>query len=566
MITKGNVSSKPIIAALNFAASSRPNKSTAMEMNISTSMSFRSETPSPRVSRDMMIVSQATSTASEVSPMVIKVVDLKSIDKNRKSKVALTAAPGEEENKGTAHSFRKNKVNKDNIQQTLFDEMFNMAFRKHASIITVSLKELCIILDSLDLPISEPFLAHLTASSSSSIPEGSSPPNSSRFFATLSLPILHTPSLAATLSQEIRDNHILDMNKLGSIAGSGIISAQQAEIIKDQLIGLVKGDYSRVKGHILKACMTSVSRRLPNSVDSNAIRPSMWSQKNVQLFLTSLGLETESFQSMSGHDLIFMSTDRETLKRQYNIGASLLQKRFVIYHLTLVYIDKWWDRGMRPSVQFSKADFNDFVQSRKMSFKNQTKKTKDCHIRISDCESLLREMIQFNRAYGWGIPYGTLSYFCSRLGGQSAVVVFPSSFSNDDSLILNNATGCTLSDSKDFSRVGYQLEETKGCKWVKISIEFHDMLHEDHPLMDSILKCSVSASDGIAINDSQDVTDILALIPAACCCKCSDKVKQELDVFEQLDVPNTLLIEAEIQVGLFASIVDYDRLVRLCRR
>lgn len=481
------------------------------------------------------------------------------------------------------------------VKRSLFDEIFSLVVRKYAAVITVGVKELCIILDALDVPVRNDIL---NSNPSFRIDVAASSPT---FYQNdhVQLPLSDAASLAATLSLEtVQRSILIDSGARRNKGDKSIITEKQAEIARNELLKLIRGSFDKCKEFILKVCAGA-------SEAQSSGRPSEWTSKSVMQYITTLGLESRRFSHLSGSDLLKIRLEESAL-REYDIHQPILQKRFAIYRQTLLYIDKWWDHGLRPNNLFSSAELKQiamrnferkgnrdvFIESvRKVS--NANTREMDGAIKIAEFDELLRETVRFNRAYGWGLSPGLLTNICAQVAGRNAYVV-PLENRGEDSSNGHNSTinsgrsnseiSADLkysSDSVSHTYTGQQqpLTVVKGCKWVRIAFNPTEL---NHSLVSSFIWRSDKSyldeqnlnSKGGLPDRTQEVCDCFALIPSICCRKPSGNEKHLLEVIDDLNsssnnginYANSLLIAAKVQVGMIASIVDYSTLIRLYQR
>ena len=473
------------------------------------------------------------------------------------------------------------------VKRSLFDEIFSLVLRKYAGTITVTWKELCIILDAIDVPVRKDLL---TGNSS---PVLSSPSSANSEAASIQLPISNAAALAAVLSTEYwRWNFNSSSGGNYGSASTGrfskqekfTISEQQAEIVITELQKLIRGNFERCKECILKLCGSS-----PKAKDSTSAsgRPSNWTSRQVLQFISSLGFEMDRFSGLNGVDLLKLGIDNDSFK-ELDISLPVLQKRFVVYRQTILYIDKWWEHGLRPTNLFSSSELKQLAKNgfKKQQSNDESLPRKELAVKVADFNDLLAEVTRFNRAYGWSVPPGTLASFCSLCAGREAVIILTDILKSVDD--ANNSTinsGRSHSDASiDFknsnesashpseqiiSLSGSQLPVVKGCKWLRIAMAVSEI--KRHPTMgnaSTIWRDSIADGRSSSL-EMDEYRECYALIPSICCRKVSDNSRQLLDIGDDNagnSLSNALLIAANVRVGMIATIVDYSTLVRLSTR
>ena len=78
-------------------------------------------------------------------------------------------------------------------------------------------------------------------------------------------------------------------------------------------------------------------------------KPSLWLSKSIRNLIKALGLNSKHkyINEMSSDTLLTIT--RKQLQHDYNIiNSSFILTRFEIYQQLLIYIDEWWERGIRP--------------------------------------------------------------------------------------------------------------------------------------------------------------------------------------------------------------------------
>jgi len=78
-------------------------------------------------------------------------------------------------------------------------------------------------------------------------------------------------------------------------------------------------------------------------------KPSLWLSKSIRNLIKALGLNSKHkyINEMSSETLLTIT--RKQLQHDYNIiNSSFILTRFEIYQQLLIYIDEWWERGIRP--------------------------------------------------------------------------------------------------------------------------------------------------------------------------------------------------------------------------
>eukprot|EP01036_Dinobryon_divergens_P024143 gene24143-32560_t len=508
----------------------------------------------------------------------------------------------EAEKKVKPHGSEKVALNSTSsvVKRSLFDEIFSLVIRKYAAVITVGVKELCIILDALDVPVRDDILH---SNPTFRIDLASSTPTFHQI-DHVQLPLSDAASLAATLSLETVQRNIL--SDAGAVGGNtrrkgdkSIITEKQAEIARNELLKLIRGNFDKCKEFILRACADT------QSLSSG--RPSEWTAKQVMQFISTLSLESRKFSPLSGSELLKIRLEESAL-REYEIHQPILQKRFAIYRQTLLYIDKWWDYGLRPSNLFSSAELkqiamNNFERKGKRDvFSESVRKVSNANateingtIKIAEFDELLREITRFNRAYGWGLSPGLLTNVCVQIAGRNACVIQLENRGEDSSNGHNSTINSGRSNSEISSDLKYSsdsgshpplqyfaytgphqpLTVVKGCKWVRIALNPSEVNHSLESSFiwrpdKSYFEQDLSSKGGL-LDRAQEVCDCFALIPSICCRKPSGNEKHLLEVMDDLNNnsnnnANSLLIAAKVQVGMVASIVDYSTLIRLYQR
>ena len=506
--------------------------------------------------------------------------------------------PAEEDRKLKSNEIEKALHNSNNsvVKRSLFDEIFALVMRKYAAVITVGVKDFCIILDALDVPVREDILQsnpsfRIDASSTSNFHNDD----------PIQLPLSDAATLAATLSLEtIQRNILVDSSGVASTRRSKgdktIITEKLAEIARNELLKLIRGNFDKCKEIILKFCAITEG--------GSPGRPSEWSTRQVMQFVSTLGIESRAFSTLSGNDFLKVRFEDSAL-RDFDIHQPILQKRFAIYRQTILYIDKWWDHGLRPNNLFSSAELkriamnnfdrkvkrDAFTESGRRTFDTSTTEVGSA-IKIAEFDELLREIVRFNRAYGWGLSPGLMTNICAQVAGRNADIISFESHGEDSSNGRNSTINSGRSNSEISSELKYMndsgshppqqyyaytgqqqpLTAVKGCKWARITFSPSEL----NPSLESsfIWRCEKNFLER-NLSSKGDFLECFALLPAICCRKPSGKEKHLLEVIDDINSnknsnndskANSLLIAAKVQVGMIASIVDYSTLIHLYQR
>jgi len=102
-------------------------------------------------------------------------------------------------------------------------------------------------------------------------------------------------------------------------------------------------------------------------------KPSLWLSKSIRNLIKALGLNSKHkyINEMSSETLLTIT--RKQLQHDYNIiNSSFILTRFEIYQQLLLYIDEWWERGIRPHDVLKGGTKESSYVLGKSSFKNST--------------------------------------------------------------------------------------------------------------------------------------------------------------------------------------------------
>lgn len=269
----------------------------------------------------------------------------------------------------------------------VFDQAFLFSLLKLSSHCTFSIQDLIILLDSLEIPINEPFLSVLNQSERTKPTSSGDRHTEEIFKESISFPINHPTSFAASIIDIIQNKYPMIISP--DVSLPQLLTPLKVVQCLLSLIDLLKINYVNIRGLIFLACSgkseeefgqsikrksykaTGASKNNNNlDVESVMRRPTHFTSPIMKTILqsirhspslsssTSITSNTDFFSSgLSGKDFLQLSSKDFT--NNFSMRSSLLMTRIKLYQSTLNILESCWDRGIRP-------------QDKPLSFKNQS--------------------------------------------------------------------------------------------------------------------------------------------------------------------------------------------------
>ncbi len=268
---------------------------------------------------------------SKVREMNDKIVKATSKNKKKSSKVAY-------------HSTKSGFTVEHDIT-CIFDQAFYMALLKISASFTIRMKELIVLLDSLEIPVNTSYVFNSSGETNSIVDE-----SNAWLEECVQLPINHSTSFAATIADILEQRPYILSNS--SSVHTVILTENQSILAIKQLIQLIKGPYNPIRESILFSCGSKEKRSQDSQLSR---RPRKISSDGMQQILRAMNLVRRNseqnsaeqlFQNIDGKD--FLELPATMLSSHYGITASVLQARVLAYQSTLQILDSAWDRGIRP--------------------------------------------------------------------------------------------------------------------------------------------------------------------------------------------------------------------------
>lgn len=502
------------------------------------------------------------------------------------------------------------------------DEAFRLSMKAKGAFLKLKISELANLLHFLNFPVNAELLDGFAPISNlkqedvlSSVAAAMKRSRNEANGEAVSIPIVHSMSLAATISFLARDHNLLaNSTRGGSVDGNndptgapvGVMNEERSERVLAQLVGLVEGSYPDAKMFVLKAC---ASERAPakvpstgnSSVASEPCRPALWSASAVRDFLRTICVTHAPDLELTGQQLLAL--DGNALRNHFSDNPSIDRTRLSVYLQTLQYLDTWWDRGIRPGEIYHKESLDSedpSVKSGNSGKRNKSKRRgskagydpvsakwgdlslvleslKDGEfsgagplrskvvdggraiqshlLKIADFQVLLEALNPLNRAFGWGCSLESLVRFASIVGGMRGHL-----WVQDDS--LTRTVGSNNSSFADLSQLSGGLDEAKASaqdeigRWVVLQKGSASSTSE---LTQLVRLCQELR---VVMKYTSREDDFIAFIPLPCLRITS---VQEVRAGAFQAALEGLLLD-DISVGKKVVVAGIDALVRTCER
>lgn len=355
------------------------------------------------------------------------------------------------------------------------DEAFRLAMKKKGAYLRLTMSEVVSLLSTLGFTVRSDMMQIATCLSQIN-KEQASLPVAAAGDSHVSLPIVHSMSLAATISFLVRDHSLLRDNGEGE-RRLGTMSELQAEIALKQLISLVEGTYAEIKKFIVGVCGggSQANKASPTAViEVSNCRPSAWSAHTTQAFLRLLNIHIPHEASAMNGEALLELDQSAAFRSQFGGNPSVDLTRLAVYTQALRFLDSWWDRGIRPGDSYDRdsshltedkslkrgagggnkrskskrrgskqsvsskfgGDWGDLsavqdqLQDDNSSVQDSSRlgtkivdggRVIQSHLlKIADFQPLLEAITPLNRAFGWGCSLEALVRFASIVGGMRA--------------------------------------------------------------------------------------------------------------------------------------------------
>lgn len=500
----------------------------------------------------------------------------------------------------------------------VIDEAFRLSMKAKGAFLKLNMSELANLLDFINLPVQKKLLDAAAPISNLRISDEEGQKESvtnaqekARKGEEVSIPIVHAMSLAATISFLVRDHHLLESpgdNHSGSANSVvGVMNEEKSERVLAQLMGLVEGSYPDIKQFILKVCGANHTATRTSSVSTvEPCRPASWSAATVRGFLRSISIKHSTELELTGHE--FIGLEGSALRRHFGSNPSIDRTRLSVYSQTLLYLDSWWDRGIRPGEVYQKDTDETAEASLKSGGSIKKNKSKrrgsqagyesvtakwgdlslvlDCikndelsetvrarskvveggraiqtHLlKIANFQVLLEALTPLNRAFGWGCSLESLVRFASIVGGmrghlwvQDESLSRPQRSNNSSYTDLSQLSGNLLEDIA--GRVNSSTQDEIG-RWVVLQKGSANSTSELTQLV------SLCQELRVVMKYTSREDDFIAFIPLPCL-RVTSVQEVRAGVFQA--ALEGLLLD-DIHVGSKVVVASSDALTRTCER
>jgi hypothetical protein len=289
--------------------------------------------------------------------------------------------------------------------QNIFDQAYYIALLKVAAGFQLRIKELMVLLDSLDVPVNTNLLrecdpasarsdSHSFGAYSAPIDVGRKDEDTDWLQQYVQLPINHSTSFAASIADIVCQYPQILSDRTPTLS-TLILSENQCTLAIKQLIKLIRGDYFSIRNGIFLACsghpslanvadginnrnnklvrgsfLSTTSSFTNNSFAVNAgkqlkanhkvdvhssvdsVRPRRFEFSTMFHILSLMRLGNDQaydrWESIHPDGIYFLSMTRNSFSENGLVTASVLQARAQSFQMTLQIIDAAWDGGLRP--------------------------------------------------------------------------------------------------------------------------------------------------------------------------------------------------------------------------
>jgi len=305
---------------------------------------------------------------------------------------------------------------------------------------------------------------------------------------TIAVPTIDAASLGTALSQFASENDIVSADRLSP----QLTEAEATEALKNLMslvegpwrkirpfLLVASGNDSVTLGSSTTSPPRAAKPTYNNNGWSHTVyrcqkRPAEWTYTCIHEFAQELQLPPTAINALrycTGKE--FLKIDPTRIDVDYGIRTSMMQSRFRVYHKLVCLIDKLWDRGHRPvdplvtSTKYEQKSFDVFaaktgVQDTFASkwgnlvaspFPSTGTKWGDVDnidsldadgtflqtgdsankqgivpVEIAQVDTLIRDWMPLNRAYGWGLHLDTISRIAKEIGSMKGYLVKPEVF------------------------------------------------------------------------------------------------------------------------------------------